>query len=290
MSTNGVNPRLVSTEYTKTIDMDYGDYLLTDTNPLLEMNTDYQTYDITIEQTTFSLEKPAYFHMEETTDGNYTLDWKLTVGDEEVTLVNTAGTGSLQETAADGKPVVTASLSDLVSGASYELYVDAIFAIIVGVAAIVGAVAAVTAVGLQIADQAAPEPCTACGGDGLMKADCTTCGATGQLSCTRCGGDGVIDCANCEGLGSVPCPRCGGDGKVNCPWCQGYGCLACEESGWQFCPDCQGKGSIPCPACGGSGDIQCTVCKSSGNLGCPACGGNGWKLTSCPHCGGDGTR
>ncbi len=287
-TTNGASPRVFSTRYTKTVALDYEDYLLLEMSPLLEIGADYETYDITIEETTFSLEEPAYFHAEETTPGNYIITWKLKVGNGAETLVNTAGAGNLQETIADGKSTVTASVEELISGDSYLFYVDPIpflliGGIIVGVATVIGAGAAVYCA-------VKPEPCSACGADGLMKKDCADCGATGELNCPKCGGDGTVSCQNCEGLGSVPCPRCNGYGKVQCPWCKGLGCPICEDSSWLYCPDCKGKGSLPCPACGGSGDVKCSICGGGGELGCPGCGGEGWNLIQCPHCGGDGSR
>jgi hypothetical protein len=285
---NGTNPRQFSTGYTKTMDMDYRDHLLLEMNPLLEVNAEYDRYDVIIEQATYSLEEPAYFRVDQPEKGNYNLSWKLKVGDGTTTLLNTSGSGSVHETVANGKSIVTANLEDFVSGATYQLYVDPIpflliGGIIVGVATVVGAGAAVYSV-------LKPEPCSACGADGLMKADCTDCGATGSLNCPKCGGDGTISCATCEGLASVPCKRCDGYGKVQCPWCKGLGCPICEDSSWLYCPDCQGKGSVPCPTCGGSGDTQCNVCQGKGDLSCPGCSGKGWNLETCRHCGGDGMR
>lgn len=95
--------------------------------------------------------------------------------------------GNVQETFTDGKAMVTASLEGFVSATSYKLYVDPIpflliGGIMVGVATVIGAGAAVYSL-------LKPEPCSTYGADGLMKADCADCGATGSLSCPECIGD-----------------------------------------------------------------------------------------------------
>lgn len=319
LTTNGANPRLCSTRYNRTADITYEDYLLLDTSPLLEINAYYDTYDITIEQRKFSLEEPAYFKMEGSDEGKHTVTWKLKVGDGTETLLDTAGSGNLTETIANGKPAVTANLEELVRGVTYLMYVDSPGLVII-LATLVCAVGTAICAGVALDQAAKPDICDACGGTGRMEDYCPSCGGTGKYDCPVCHGASTYSCPSCGGRGKLTCSICGGDGELKCESCLGFGrwkcdfcdelgyppCPACEEfgpecplcdgTGWWTCPICKGVGWKLCPGCDGSRYLSCTNCGGQGELDCVSCGGKG-KLDCgiclqlrglCPACGGKG--
>lgn len=174
-------------------------------------------------------------------------------------------------------------------------------------------------------DEPVEEPCTECGGSGVV---------TTTETCPSCGGSGMIHfdetmpCPECEGTGMIdgePCPRCGGSGEIveprdeTCPACGGTGEIEQEIT----CPHCDGTGIEPedgggdeptetvCPECGGTGTIEtieyesCPNCSGTGTIEeidpetgepmpvtCPTCNGNGSievpTSNTCPTCGGTG--